>query len=97
MSVSLKVGIQRHIAAIARMMITTMGVTLPNLDPHATDGSATFVEHLAHDVADLALGNPVLTFNHHEIVIGIEWDARRIERTAALRRCHGQPGRIQAR
>jgi hypothetical protein len=93
--IALKVGVQRALAAIARMVVAAKRVALPDFDAGSGQRLAAFIENAAVQIADLAARDAVLPSNVDQVVVVVERQLSRVERSQCLLRGAQQsrPGR----
>jgi len=92
MTVSLEAGVYRSAAPLCGVAITTIGVALPDLDPHPGNGSSGAVQHPSRELGDSPLGPADCAAYPGKISIVVQRQDWRIERSGCLYRGLGQQG-----
>jgi hypothetical protein len=83
---TLKSRVYWRLAPLARMTVTPVGVTLPDLDAHVSDRPAIHIPDMSAEIGDLATGRSLLAAHAGEIVIVVEWQFNGIEGAGGLPR-----------
>src|SRR6516165_668976 len=93
LAVTLEILINRPIAAaVIHIMVTAVGVALPDLDPRAGDRPPSRLEQPPADVGDNSVCGTVVAGNVNQVVVRIRRERARIKRSCSLRRGRRQHG-----
>ena len=90
-AIALEILVARLIGtAIPDIMIATVGVALPNLDPCSRNRPSFRVENAPGDPRDVALSRPLVPGNMDQIIVSILRKAQRVKRAGRLSWCRRQ-------
>ena len=84
LTIALKIQIKGDRPVVPGMMITAVGVTLPNLDAGAIDRLPALIENAADNIGDFTFRPTRLAVDPYKVIIRIQRNTSRIERAPRL-------------